>query len=262
MPIPRRQLFEFNDSAWAPAALRELLIEALSRTLAWGRVLRTLAPPFASFVEQTGVREVLDLCAGAGGPAAILARELREAGRTPPRFLLTDSFPHPEAWEALHRADPDAIGYVSDPLDATVIPRELGAGRARTMINALHHLSPARAASILRGACEDGPGVFVAEVFERNPVRFPTIAVPGVVALTVTPFVSPRRRLAKALLLPVALVAAAWDVFVSTLRVYTESELREMVAPLGAGFRWSYGTYSFPLGGRGFWFSGVRKTGG
>ena len=129
VPIPRVQLFEFNDSAWAPAALRELLIEALSRTLAWGRILRALATPFASFVEQTGVREVLDLCAGAGGPAAILARELRQAGRTPPRFLLTDLLPHPEAWEALRRADPDGIGYLPDSIDATVVPRQLGAGR-------------------------------------------------------------------------------------------------------------------------------------
>lgn len=258
MSLPRLQLFEFNDSPWVPVAMRESLVEALSHTLVWARVLRGLAAPFAAFIEQTGAREVLDLCAGAGGPAAILVRELRRSGRTPPHFLLTDLLPHPEVWDALRRADPDAIGFVPASVDATAIPRDLGAGRARTIINALHHLPPALAGSVLRGACRESSGVFVAEVFGRNPLRFPTIAVPGIAALAVTPFVSPRRRLAKALLLPVTFIAAAWDVFVSTLRMYTETELREMVAPVGEAFRWSYGTYSFPLGGRGYWFSGVR----
>lgn len=258
MPLPRVHLFEFNDSPWVPAAVRESLVEALSRTLVWARVLRGLAAPFATFIEQTGAREVLDLCAGAGGPAAILARELRRAGRRPPRFLLTDLLPHPEVWDALRIADPDAIDFVTTSLDATGTPHDLGAGRVRTIINALHHLPPAAAGSMLRCACEESPGVFVAEVFGRAPSRFPTIAVPGIAALAVTPFVSTRHRMVRALLLPVTFAAAAWDVFVSTLRMYTEAELREMVAPVGKAFRWSYGTYSFPLGGRGYWFSGVR----
>lgn len=258
MPLPRLHLFEFNDSTWAPLAMRESLVEALSRTLRMAGVLRGLAGPFADFAEKTGAQEVLDLCAGAGGPAAILVSELRRAGRTPPRFLLTDLLPHPEVWEELRRAEPDAIGFVPTPVDATDIHRELGAGRARTIINALHHLPPALAGSVLRGACEQGPGVFVAEVFGRNPLRFPSIALPGIPALAMIPLLSPRRRVAKALLLPLTFAAAAWDVFVSTLRQYTESELRGMVAPLGEAFRWTYGTFDFPLGGRGFWFSGVR----
>jgi hypothetical protein len=65
MPLPRVQLFEFNDSPWVPVATRESLVEALSRTLVWARVLRGLTAPFAAFIEQTGAREVLDLCAGA-----------------------------------------------------------------------------------------------------------------------------------------------------------------------------------------------------
>ena len=32
------------------------------------------------------------------------------------------------------------------------------------------------------------------------------------------------------------------------------------LAPLGDAFEWSYGTFAFPLGGRGYWFAGVRRT--
>ncbi len=261
--MKRRHLFEFNDSPWAPAALRETVIEALSRTLAWGRMLSGLVGPFREFVAQTGATEVLDLCAGAGGPAAILAGEIARAGATPPRFLMTDLQPHPEAWARLRAAHPGCIDFVSGPVDATRIPEGLGAGRARVVINALHHFRPGLAEAILRGACEGGsPGVFVAEGFERSPLRFAPFALAGLPALAVNPLLSPRRRAEKALytwLTPVALAVSTWDGLVSTLRVYTEAELRAMVAPLGDAFTWTYGTYGFPGGGRPCYFYGVRR---
>jgi hypothetical protein len=259
--LPRAHLFEFNDSAWVPLALRETIVEALSRTLVWGRVLEGLVAPFERFLEETGAREVLDLCSGAGGPAAILAEEIARAGGTPPRFLLTDLHPHAAAWKALKDARPSCIDYVEEPVDATRIPAGLGEGRARVIINALHHFPEGLAGAILRGACADSPGVFVVEGFERNPLRFAAFARAGVPALYANPLLSPRRKLAKAMITwatPIALAASAWDGFVSTLRVYTEADLREMVAPLGDAFRWTYGTYDFSPGGRGYYFAGVK----
>jgi hypothetical protein len=259
MTLSRRHLFELNDSPWAPPALREAIIEALSRTLAWGRVLEGLAGPFRQFLHRSGAREVLDLCAGAGGPAAILAAELAKSGRAP-RILLTDLQPHPEAWAALRDAHPGVIDFIAEPVNATHIPAWIGPGRARVIINSFHHFPPALAASILRGACRGAPGVFIAEGFERNPLGLLPFALTGVPALLATPIFTPRRRLQKMLLVwatPVALAASAWDGLVSTLRVYTEEELREMVAPFGDDFEWTYGTWDFPGGGRGYYFYGV-----
>jgi hypothetical protein len=260
MPLPRLQLFEFNDSDWAPPALREALVESLSRALDWGRMLRGLTVPFGDFLDATEAREVLDLCSGAGGPAVVLARELRRASRKPPRFLLTDLTPHPESWAQLKLADPEVIDFVEGPVDATAIPAGLAGVPARMIVNGLHHLPPQVAGAVLRGACQGGAGIFVAEGFERSPLRFWPIAPMGVVAMIANLFLAPRHRLAKVLLFPFTLLVAPWDGIVSTLRVYTEAELREMVAPLGDAFEWNYGTYSFPLGGRGYWFSGVRRA--
>jgi hypothetical protein len=61
-------------------------------------------------------------------------------------------------------------------------------------------------------------------------------------------------------LTPIALAASIWDGLASTLRVYTEAELREMVAPLGDTFAWEYGTYAFAPFGRGYYFKGVRRA--
>jgi hypothetical protein len=257
MPPRRLQLFEFNDAPWAPVAVKELIIEALSRTLRWGRVLDPLAEPFRAFLDDTGQNEVLDLCAGAGGPATILAIALERTGRAP-RFLLTDLQPHPEEWARLRSEHPGIVDFVLEPVDATAIPEGLGAGRPRLIINALHHFPPELAGTILRGACAGSPGIFIAEGFVRNPLRFAPFAVTGVPALLATPLFTPRRRIEKALLAIPTLALAAWDGLVSTLRVYTEEELRAMVAPLGDDYRWTYGNYQFPYGGLGYYFYGAR----
>ena len=265
MDLPRVHLFEHNDSPFVPAALRETVVESLGRPLSWGRILRGLATPFARFLDHAGVTEVLDLCSGAGDPAVILGQELIRAGKAPPRFLLTDLQPHPDGWARLRDQHPTWIDFVADPVDATRIPSELGASRARLIVNALHHFRPDLAGEIVRGACEGGPGIFIAEGFERSPLGFPPFALAGLPALYLNPLLAPRRRLQKALLTwatPIALAASAWDGFVSTLRVYTERELRAMVAPLGDAFEWEYGTYRFHPFGRGYYFMGVRRQRG
>ncbi len=260
--VRRRHLFEWNDSPWAPEPLRETIVEALSRTLRWGHILRGASGPFRAFLDATGATEVLELCSGAGGPASILAEELSRAGVSPPRFILTDLHPHASAWARQKALLPAAIDFIAEPVDATRIPGELGRGRARVIINALHHFRPRLAADIVRGACADGPGVFIVEGFERSPLRFAPFAAAGIPALLWNPVATDRHRLAKIALTwltPAALLASAWDGLVSTLRVYTEAELREMVAPLGDGFAWTYGTWDFPALGRGYYFFGVRR---
>jgi hypothetical protein len=42
------------------------------------------------------------------------------------------------------------------------------------------------------------------------------------------------------------------------MRVYSEEELRAMVAPLGAATAFTYGTYPIGRLGRGYYFAGQR----
>lgn len=263
MTLPRAQLFELNDQPWVPAALRDSIIEALSRSLAWGGMLREMVGPFQEFLDAAGTTEVLDLCAGAAGPAAILAAEMKRAGTVPPRFILTDLFPRLELWEEAQRIHPESIAFERAPVDATHIAPELGRGRVRTIINAFHHFSPELATAILADAVAGSEGVFISECFERSPLRFLNFVPVGVPALLLGPILTPRDRAAKALLAwatPIALAASAWDGFVSTFRIYTEADLRAMVAPLGDRFRWEYRTFDYPPAGRGTCFFSVPRT--
>lgn len=260
--LPRVQLFEFNDLPAAPAALRETIVEALGRALRWGRVVRGLVGPFREFLAASGAAEVLDLCSGTGAPAVVLADELRRAGAVPPRIVLTDLFPHPEDWERAAAAHPGVITFDPTGVDATRIPPRLSRGRARAVINALHHFSPALARDILADAVEGSSGIFIAEAFTRNPFGFLPMAPAGLAALAVNPLVAPRRRAAKALLTwatPAALLACGWDGLASTLRIHSEGDLRAMVAPLGNRFRWEFRTYAYPPFGRGTCFFGVPR---
>src|ERR1035437_6581449 len=108
-PWPPLQLFEFNHLAGAHPAVRDTIVESLSRTLDWGHMLDGLVDPFARFLEASGSRELLDLGAGAGGPARILAKALSRSGQPVPRFVLTDLHPRVEAWTAARDAHPEAI---------------------------------------------------------------------------------------------------------------------------------------------------------
>ena len=151
---------------------------------------------------------------------------------------------------------------MKDPVDATRIPDAIGRGRARTIINVLHHLSPVLARGVFEDAVRGGRGVFVAEAFERNPVSFLNFAFAGLPALLANPLLSPEDRAWKAAftyLTPAALGISVWDGVVSALRMYTEEELREMVAPFGASWRWTYGTFRYFPRGRGYFFHGVPR---
>jgi polyphosphate kinase 2 len=261
MPLlPRAHLFEFNDRDWVPASLRDTIVETLSRSLDWGGFLRPLAPVIDDFLSASGTREVLDLCAGAGGPAIILSDEAERLGLSPPRFLMTDLFPRVPIWTEARQQHPQSIDFVAEPVDATCITPSLSEGRARIIVNAFHHFRPDLASAILRDAVDKQAPIFISESFERNPTgALPLIPI-GIPSLLATPLLSPGDRLAKAAwtwLTPIGLAAGAWDAIISTLRVYSEGDLRDLVAPFGRGYQWTYGTYDYPFGGRGCYFHGL-----
>lgn len=262
MALPRLQLFEFNDLDWVGSDLRDTVVESLSRGLAWGRTLTGLVQPFAEFLEAAGTDSVLDLCAGAGGPAQILTQEFRRAGREPPELLLTDLFPRERAWQRLVAAEPRIKAHHA-PIDASAIPGDLGSGRARAIINAFHHFPPNLAERILADAVRSRAPIWVSEPFERNPLMFLSFAPFGLAALLANPVLTPERTLGKAVLswgvLPLTLGISAWDGFVSTLRAYEHPELLEMVRPFSADYRWELGTYRYALGGKGYYFWGVPR---
>ncbi|AKT41587.1 hypothetical protein [Chondromyces crocatus] len=259
LALPRVHLFEWNDLDGIPEPIRETVVESLSRTLRWG-VLRELVTPLTTFLKETGASEILDVGAGAAGPAMTLVEELQRAGVTPPRFILTDLAPRIGAWEEARAAHPGFIDFEPNPVDATAIPAELGKGRARLLSCVFHHFQPDLAKAILADAVRSNVGIFILEPFERNPLGGVALGCTFIPSVMINPLLSPRNRWQKILLTyltPIALMTNAWDCFISTLRIHTVEDLQAMVAPFGDAFRWRHGVFRYPPFGKGYYFYGV-----
>ncbi len=260
----RIQAFEFNDLSFVPKAMRDSIIEALGRTLDWGRMLEGLVPELARFYSEARVKEVLDLGAGAGTPAVILARALRKEAITPPKFILTDLYPRVQTWKALKSRYPEDIDFVETPVDATAIDPELSQLKARQIINVLHHFPEPVALGLLQDSIEARSPIFIAEAFRREPLQFLNFAPMGIPSLLLNPLLSPTQRLQKALLTwgsPVLLMASIWDGLVSTLRIYEPEDLMRMIrtCPGHEAYSWRTGSYTYLPKGEGFYLYGVPR---
>ena len=266
MDLPRFHGVEFNDHPSVPRVVRETIVESLSRTLDWGKMLDELADIMLEFWAQAGVSEVLDLGAGAGGPARVLARAMQRsgaAGEGALTFMLCDLFPLEDSWRALKQEYPGRIDYITHPVDATQVPEGLAAS-GRMMVNVLHHFKPQLAQRVFEDAVRAGSPIFVAECFERNPLQFLNFAPAGLASLFLNPLLTPRRALAKALLTygapGVMLGLSIWDGLTSSLRVYTRSELFAMVEPFGQSYHWEYGNFTYAPMGKGYYFCGRPRV--
>lgn len=259
--LARRHLFEFNDESWAPEALRALIVESLGRTLRWGRMLRGVVDPFLAFTREHKITRVLDLASGSGAPVELLIEECLARGETPPKFILTDLYPRPGEWERIRLKYPTFIDYIAKPVDATNVNATLSqSSDARLIVNAFHHLSPELAENVLRDAITSNAPMMVVEPFGRDPRAFWRYFPVGLPALLANPLVTSNRRWQQALLLygsPLGLAAALWDGTVSTLRMYTEEDLRAMVLKYSESYTWRWSRHEYPPYGSGTLFFGA-----
>jgi ubiquinone/menaquinone biosynthesis C-methylase UbiE len=260
----RLQLFEFHDEPWYPEPLRALVREVLDRADRTTGFAGALAEPFAEALRDSGARQVLDLCSGAGGPVVLVAQAMADRGLAPPQVVLSDLYPHVEAWQRLRDRHPGWLDFVESPVDATRLPADTFArGRAElvTVINALHHLPEPAVAAMLAEVTRRGASIFVAEGFPRSLARA-TAYLPALVAAVPAALSRTRsQRLLKLWLAVTVLpVTGGWDWFASALRVHEPAELIEVARTIAPGYRWRHGAAPFPPWGRAVYLVGLAPT--
>lgn len=246
--MARIHAFEFEDQSWFPAQIREYMTDFLSFMGGFSK------QPYVPFVERlaeamqrTGDQRVVDLCSGGGGPAVVIARELRERLARPVEVVLTDLYPSPSRLEHARKAYPDWVELEARPIDAQDVPRDLAG--FRLVCNGFHHLRPEQARACLQDAVSKRRGVALVELAQRSPLSMLQIAVGTATQLAVTPFIKPFRwsRLWWTYVLPVVPLCTLWDGIVSCLRVYDPHELCELVKALPASdYHWEYGRLRVP----------------
>jgi hypothetical protein len=223
----RLHLFEFNDSPWVPAWLREHETEYLHTVLLLAKPFDRLAPELARMLRGAATDEILDLCSGGGGPLPTLLDRLARDHDLECRALLTDLLPNRTAQERWQHGD-GRIRYLGEPVDATAVPAHLGG--VRTIFDALHHFHPADAKRILADARRAGVPIGAFDIASRDLLHvLGSVLIPFLV-LAVTPLIRPFswRRLLFTYVIPVLPLLIWWDGLVSNLRAHSVAELSEL----------------------------------
>jgi hypothetical protein len=257
--LPRIHGIEWHELPWVPHFFREGITDAL--LFGWNYVpLPALAPvhPAAELIAKVfedsaavsgiapGARQLVDLCAGSGGPTPSLTRMVNEQAAAAHRPLrvratLTDLFPHADVWQRQSdAAGADMVTFHAEPVDATAVPATLPG--VRTLMGCFHHFTPALCKQIFASAAETESceALVVLELSQRYVVVMVLHAVAiGILLLFVPLFFSrfSLPRMAMTYLLPVLPLMGMWDAVVSSWRSYTPEELLAMATEADAQHR-------------------------
>lgn len=246
--MARIHAFEFEDQTWFPALIRQYMTDFLSHMGGWSKL------PYLPFTERlveavrrTGDERLVDLCSGGGGPAVVIARELRERLARPVGLVLTDLYPSASRQEHARRVLPTWVELEPRAIDAQAVPEELAG--FRLVCNGFHHLRPEQARACLLDAVRQRRGVALVELTQRSALSMVQIAFGTATQLVVTPFIRPFRwsRLLFTYVVPLVPLCTLWDGIVSCLRVYDPEELKDLIAQLPpSDYQWELGRLPVP----------------
>jgi SAM-dependent methyltransferase len=239
--MSRSHLFEFHELPWFPAVWRDLLTDFLSFYASAFKPYSGVAPLLADALKGAGDARIIDVCSGAGQPLLSLLPALRRFGVGDLQVTLTDKYPNLEAREEI--GETGGVVYLGTAVDAADVPADLKG--FRTLFTSFHHFRPDAAREVLADAVRKGEGVGIFEYTERNWLiwTLPILLIPAFIWLS-TPFIRPFRwrRFLWTYLIPVVPIVAMWDGFVSNLRTYSVSEIRELVRQLDhQEYQWKIG---------------------
>jgi len=244
----RLHLFEFEDQAWLPVALRDFMTDFLRVVFSTLSSRVSLEALLVKLLDAGGTDRIVDLASGGGGPIVAVRQRLETEFGREVQILLTDKYPNIEALEAARDAGRGAIDYHRESLDAKAVPKHIEG--IRTVFTAFHHFPPEDAQLILADASACRRPIAVFEATERTVgMLLITMLVPVLVWIA-TPFMRPFRpsRWLLTYLLPVVPLLSLWDGLVSCLRTYSPRELEEMAASVGAE-DWTWEAGYLPVAG-------------
>lgn len=249
--MKRYHLFEWEDQPWLSATLRDYLTDHLRFALGSDQALplhRAISQVLFRVMQRSGVRDIVDLCSGGGGPLLAVQRVLKTEMNFETAVTLTDLYPNAAAFEHAESSSGGKVRSHSEPVSALDVPAHLTG--VRTLFTAFHHFRPDEATRILMDARVKRRAITIFEPFERSLVMACLLGIAGILCgLFFTPKLGRMSlsRFALTYLAPVAPMVTAWDGVVSALRSYTVSELLELASHAGdCDFIWEAGQVPVP----------------
>lgn len=137
----------------------------------------------------------------------------------------------------------DNIDYIKTPADARNVPGNLRG--LRTLFLSFHHFKPEDAKIILQNAVNSKSPIAIFEGQERSFTSLLAMFLSPVSVLVTTLFIKPFKlgRLLFTYIIPLVPLFVWWDGIVSSLRTYSEEEMKAMINELKNkdGFEWEVG---------------------
>ncbi len=222
----RLHLFEIHDSVLCPAAVRNGLTDFLELSIDVFDTYGLVRAHIAELLSASGVRQVVDLCSGAGGPwVHWLKKGLIQASVT-----LTDKFPNATSCDHLAGSGIPGLTYRRDPVDAAEVPDDLVG--LRTIFTAFHHFRPDSARAIIADAVSKRQPIGIFELTSRSPLAFLAMLLSPLGVWLLTPRMPKPgwRKLLLTYVVPVIPICVLIDGVASCFRTYSLEELGTMVS--------------------------------
>jgi hypothetical protein len=234
---------EFEDFEWFPKILRDGLTGYLITAHKTLRLDRYIVPKLKKVMETTGLKRVVDLGSGGGGPTPLVAQEALDQGLDL-EFVLTDLYPNQDAMKRFNSDRYPNIRFHKDSVNAVDVPDSLAG--IRTMTASFHHMPQPVAQKILEDAFNKRQPIIIFEGFGRVPQSFVVLLFAPIGAIFNMPFVRPFRwqYALYTYLIPLFPFFITWDGMASWLRIYSPRELEKMTEPLKSeDYTWDIGTH-------------------
>ena len=145
MSIFRRiQFYEIQDLSWCPQVIRDGVTDYLSWVINILGIYNPLSQPINECLQQAKSQQILDMCAGGGGPWKSLLPKLDKDAR----ILLTDFFPNIKKWNKLASQFPSKVSFSEKSVNA--IAPDIQLKGLRTFFTSFHHFDDTSALQILK----------------------------------------------------------------------------------------------------------------
>ena len=229
--MKRYHLFEWEDQAWFPSRLRDLMTDYLRHVTVLFKMHEPIVPILDQTLKATNSDTIIDLASGGGGPWPALAPALRDIHPNL-KVVLTDLYPNVKALEAVRQTAPDVIEVRKESIDALHVPDDLPG--LRTQFLSLHHFEPAHVKLIFQNAITARQPIAVFEFQQRTPAHILQFALSPIfvqlLSFTIRPFSVARLLFTYGL--PLVSFFVMWDGIVSALRTYTPDEVRAIITTI------------------------------
>jgi hypothetical protein len=180
-------------------------------------------------IKESGTNQIIDLGSGDVGGLIWLNEELKK-NNSQLKILLTDYYPNISTFE-----------YYKTSVDARNVPKELIG--LRTQFLSLHHFKPKDAIKILQNTVDANSSIAIFEAQERSISSILAMIFSPLTVLFITPFIKPFKlgRIIFTYIIPIVPLFVLWDGIVSSLRIYSVEEMRELIKNIenSKNFNWN-----------------------